>query len=282
MSSQLSKREQEVLDDAKRKYKQLLQQQQQGGASLNEFVRRITSNRVLELYLKYLGLTTLNSVTLVPFALLLGRDYFQQYLMKKSQRGGGELIPRKIPFVDNAAIGTFLVLAGIPLVGLNANTLVPLGVLMIVYEMANKLSGRSSSKRSSKRGRSRSRSMKGGDDISFGAIPSGMSDQSIYKRKKQSDSMNGGDGSAFATTLSAVDANAPWQRTYEQCLPFARQSECAAAAKVARSIQDTINPGVTNAMRGGRRSSKRSSKRSQRRSSKRRSQKKLSKRRQRR
>ena len=251
MSSQLSKREQEVLDEAKRKYKQLLQQQQ-GGASLNEFVRRVTSNRVLELYLKYLGLTTLNSATLVPFALLLGRDYFQQYLMKKSQRGGGDLIPRKIPFVDNPAIGTFLVLAGIPLVGLNANTLVPLGVLMIVYEMANKLSGRSSSKRSSKRGRSRSHSMKGVD------------------------------GSAYATTLSAVDANAPWQRTYEQCLPFARQSECAAAAKVARSIQETINPGVTNAMRGGRRSSKRSSKRSQRRSSKRRSQKKSSKRRQRR
>jgi len=250
MSSQLSKREQEVLEEAKKQYKQLLQQQH-GGANLNDFVRRVTSNRVLELYLKYLGLTTLNSATLVPFALLLGRDYFQKYLMKKSQRGG-DLIPHKIPFVDNPAIGTFLVLAGIPLVGLNANTLLPLGVLMIVYEMANKLTGRSSSKR----GRSRSRSPRR--------------------------SMKGGDGSAYATTLSAVDANAPWQRTYEQCLPFARQSECAAAAKVAKSIQDTINPGVTNAMRGGRRSLKRTSKRSQRRSSKRRSQKKSSKRRQRR
>jgi hypothetical protein len=248
MSSQLNKKEQDVLEDAKTQYKHLLQQQQHGGANLNDFVRRVTSNRVLELYLKYLGLTTLSSTTLVPFALLLGRDYFQKYLMKKSQRGGGELVPRKIPFVDNPAIGTFLVLAGIPLVGLNANTLVPLGVLMIVYEMINKLSGRSSSKRSRSRSRSPRRSMKGGW------------------------------GSQYATTLSAVDANAPWQRTYEQCLPFARQSECAAAAKVAKSIQDTINPGVTNAMRGG----KRSSKRSQRRSSKRRSLKKSSKRRQRR
>jgi len=248
MSSQLSKKEQEVLDKAKEQYRQLLHQQQNGGGNLNDFVRRVTSNRVLELYLKYLGLTTLNSATLVPFALLLGRDYFQNYLLKKSQRGGGELIPRKIPFVDNPAIGTFLVLAGIPLVGLNANTLVPLGVLMIVYEMAGKLMGRRSSKKSSKRSRSPRRSMKGGD------------------------------GSDFATTLSAVDANAPWQRTYEQCLPFARQSECAAAAKVARSIQETINPGVTNAMRGG----KRSSKRSHRHSSKRRSHKKSSKRRQRR
>jgi hypothetical protein len=248
MSTQLNKKEQEVLEKAKEQYNRLFKQQ--GGADFNGFVRRITSNRVLELYLKYLGLTTLNSVTLVPFALLLGRDYFQKYLLKKSQRGGGELVPRKIPFVDNPAIGTFLVLAGIPLVGLNANTLVPLGVLMIVYEMAGKLMGRGSSKRS--RSRSPRRSMKGGD------------------------------GSAYATTLSAVDANAPWQRTYSQCLPFARQSECAAAAKVAKSIQDTINPGVTNSMRGGKRSSKRSSKRSQRRSSKRRSHKKSSKRRQRR
>jgi hypothetical protein len=278
MSSQLNKKEQEVLDKAKEQYRQLLQQQQYGGGNLNDFVRRITSNRVLELYLKYLGLTTLNSVTLVPFALLLGRDYFQKYLLNKSQRGGGELVPRKIPFVDNPAIGTFLVLAGIPLVGLNANTLVPLGVLMIVYEMANKLTGRSSSKRSSKRGRSSRRSMKGGDDMSFEPAAPGMGEVSIYKRKKRNNSMNGGDGSQYATMLSAVDANAPWQRTYEQCLPFARQSECAAAAKVARSIQETINPGVTNAMRGG----KRSSKRSQRRSSKRRSQKKSSKRRQRR
>jgi hypothetical protein len=239
-------KERQILEKATQKYQKLLQQQ--GGSNLTDFVKKVTSSRVLELYLKYLGLTTLNSVTLVPFALLLGRDYFQKYLLNKSQRGGGELVPRKIPFVDNPAIGTFLVLAGIPLIGLNANTLVPLGVLMIVYEMANRLSGRSSSKRSSKRGRSPRRSMRGGD------------------------------GSQYATTLSAVDANAPWQRTYEQCLPFARQSECAAAAKVARSIQETINPGVTNAMRGG----KRSSKRSQRRSSKRRSQKKSSKRRQRR
>jgi hypothetical protein len=120
--------------------------------------------------------------------------------------------------------------------------------------------------------------MKGGDDMSFEPAAPGMGEVSIYKRKKRNNSMNGGDGSQYATMLSAVDANAPWQRTYEQCLPFARQSECAAAAKVARSIQETINPGVTNAMRGG----KRSSKRSQRRSSKRRSQKKSSKRRQRR
>ena len=55
MSSQLNKKEQEVLDKAKEQYRQLLQQQQYGGGNLNDFVRRITSNRVLELYLKYLG-----------------------------------------------------------------------------------------------------------------------------------------------------------------------------------------------------------------------------------
>jgi len=238
----LTPQEQQIVAKAQQKYRDL-SEKQQGGANLNNFVRRVTSNRVLDLYLKYLGLTTLNSATLVPFALLLGRDYFQKYLMKRVQRGGAsgesELIPRRIPLLDHPAIGTFLKVVGIPLVGITTDTLVPLGVLMIVYEMVNQLRSKSS--------RSRSRSPRR--------------------------SMRGGWGSQYATTLSAVDANAPWQRTLEQCKPFARSSECEAAANVARKIQETINPGVTNAMRGGKRSSKRSSKRSAKRHSKRRSSK---------
>jgi hypothetical protein len=237
----LTPQEQQIVAKAQQKYRDL-SEKQQGGAGLNNFVRRVTSSRVLDLYLKYLGLTTLNSATLVPFALLLGRDYFQKYLMKRVQRGGAssesELIPRRIPFLDNPAIGTFLKVVGIPLVGITTDTLVPLGVLMIVYEMVNQL-------RSKSKSRSRSRSPRR--------------------------SMRGGWGSQYATSLSAVDANAPWERTLEQCKPFARASECSAAANVARKIQETINPGVTNAMRGGKRSSKRSSKRSAKRSSKRRS-----------
>jgi hypothetical protein len=232
MSTELSAKEKQVLNKATRKYKEIYENNKQyGGANMTSFVRRIVGNRVLELYLKYLGLTTLNSATLVPFVLLLGKDYFQQYLLKNTQKGGGELIPRKIPFFDHPAIGAFLTLVGIPLVGLNANTLVPLGVVMIVYDMINQLGSRRSSKKRSQRG---------------------------------------GWGSQYATTLSAVDANAPWQRTYQQCLPFARQSECQAAANVARNIQETINPGVTNSMRGGKRSRRSRRSRSRSRSSKRR------------
>jgi hypothetical protein len=259
MSDKLNMKERQILEKATQKYQKLLQQQ--GGSNLTDFVKKVTSSRVLELYLKYLGLTTLNSATLVPFALLLGKQYFEQYITKKVQRGGADLIPREIPFVDNPAIGTFLVLAGIPLVGLNAHTLVPLGVLMIVYEMVSQLYSRSSSSSSSSRPSSRRSSR-----------PSSRRSSRSSSRSRGRSSgrrMRGGDGSQYATTLSAVDANAPWQRTYEQCLPFARQSECSAAANVARNIQETINPGVTNAMRGGKRSKKHSNKHSKKHSSKR-------------
>ena len=187
---------------------------QVGGMDINDMVSKIISNRVLDVYLKYLGLTMLNSATLVPFALILGKDYFEKYLMSrmsKEQSGGGEPLPRVIPMIDHPYIGTFLKIAGIPIIGLTTNTLVPLGILMIVYEMIKKLSGNDSQtggrRRSSKR-------------------------RSVQR---------GGYGSAY-NSLYAIDASAPVQGSYDRCLNFTSQENCQQAANQATQIQQQINP----------------------------------------
>lgn len=107
---------------------------QYGGQSVSKFVNKIVDNRVLDLYLKYRGLKLLNTATLVPISLLLGSDYLHKLL--KGQSGGGEeLIPRKIPIFDHPIVGQYLKLIGLPVAGLKTGTLVPLGVLMIIYSL---------------------------------------------------------------------------------------------------------------------------------------------------
>jgi hypothetical protein len=206
---------------------------QYGGADINDMVAKIVSNRVLDVYLKYLGLTMLNSATLVPFALIMGKEYFEDYIAprleresggsnsKKKQIGGGEPLPRVVPFFDHPYIGTFLKIAGIPLVGLTTNTLVPLGILMIVYEMIKQLMDGSESKSASK---SKSKSA------------------SLRRRSIQ----RGGSGSQYAAgSLYAFDGNAPVTRSYEQCTQFATPSDCCKAALHTQSIQNAIVPPET-------------------------------------
>ena len=198
---------------------------QYGGADINDLVSKIVSNRVLDVYLKYLGLTMLNSATLVPFALIMGKEYFEKYLgprlekeersQKGGQFGGGEPLPRVVPLFDHPYIGTFLKLAGIPLVGLTTNTLVPLGILMIVYEMINQLSS----------GEKRASSKKGG------------------RRSQQ----RGGYGSQYAAgPLYSALGNAPVENTYNSCLNFAPQAECCNTALEVQKIQHAIVPPHTN------------------------------------
>jgi hypothetical protein len=200
---------------------------QYGGADINDLVSKIISNRVFDLYLKYLGVTMLNSATLVPFALIMGKEYFEKYLAPRLERdqkggrqmGGGEPLPRVVPFIDHPYIGTFLKLAGIPLVGLTTNTLVPLGILMIVYEMIKQLS-EGSSKGSSKKG----------------GRPS-------LRRRRSKRSQRGGDGSQYASgPLYSFVGNNPIIPAYEQCQNFAPQAECCNAALNAQSVQNAIVP----------------------------------------
>lgn len=105
-----------------------------GGKSNNEalkFAQKFIDNRVLDIYLKILGITTLTPTTLVPIALIFGQQVFKKTIknMRKIEQKGGS-----IPVVDNKLIGTYLKIAGLTQLSLSLNTLVPLGLAMAIYE----------------------------------------------------------------------------------------------------------------------------------------------------
>jgi len=52
----------------------------QVGTELKKFAKKLVGNRVFDLYLKYKGVKTLTSATLVPFALVMGRDAFKKFM----------------------------------------------------------------------------------------------------------------------------------------------------------------------------------------------------------
>lgn len=116
-----------------------------GGFSENvgNFARRLVGNRLMMIYLKYLGLKTLNAATLVPFALLFGRDVFKSVIDRYNnreitQKGGIpqslKIVNKKLPFIDDPLIGSYLALFGLTTLDMTPATLLPLGVLMILYD----------------------------------------------------------------------------------------------------------------------------------------------------
>ncbi len=105
-----------------------------GGVSVNKaykFVNKFIDNRVLDIYLKYLGITTLTPTTLVPIALIYGQRAFTDFLkyMKRQEQSGGS-----IPVLDNNLVGTYLKIAGLSQLNLSPHTLVPLGLAMAIYK----------------------------------------------------------------------------------------------------------------------------------------------------
>lgn len=126
----------------------LKKQGQRGGFGMDnieKMARDVAGNRVLDLYLKYLGITLLTPATLVPIALIMGKQTFEQVVkdMKKNdqmiQTGGEGFLDVRIPIVDDELIGNALKLAGLTALNITPYTLVPLGVLMYIY--ANYLNG---------------------------------------------------------------------------------------------------------------------------------------------
>ena len=120
---------------------------QKGGFGMNNienFVRKVTDNRVLDLYLKYLGITLLTPATLVPIALIMGKETFQQVIsdMKRNdqivQNGGEGFLDIRIPIIDSGLVGNGLKLAGLTALNVSPYTLVPLGVLMYIYDKFSK------------------------------------------------------------------------------------------------------------------------------------------------
>jgi len=104
--------------------------------NLKKNVRKILGNRVLDIYLKYMGIKMLTSATLIPFALLFGREAFKNYIFDDSKEQiGGTRIPDNLPFIDDELLGSYLKVMGITVLDLTMQTLVPLGILMTIYEL---------------------------------------------------------------------------------------------------------------------------------------------------
>ena len=78
---------------------------------LYKFGSDLVGNRVFDLYIKYMGIKTLTSATLVPVALLLGKDAMESFLMDVEQTGGAML--DDLPVLDDPLVGNYLKLAGL-------------------------------------------------------------------------------------------------------------------------------------------------------------------------
>ena len=111
-----------------------------GGVKVKDFVSELVDNRVLDLYLKYMGIKTLTTATLVPFALIMGRDKFEDVIksfVKGGQKGGAAVLQNKIPFLDDPLLGAYLKIAGLSTLTLSPATLIPIGILMTISQMTN-------------------------------------------------------------------------------------------------------------------------------------------------
>ena len=108
-----------------------------GGLYLKGWLDKLIDNRVLDLYLKYLGIKALTTSTLVPLSLIMGKDLFEQsvnYIVKEEQSGGNYL-EDKIPLLDDDLIGNYLKISGLTTLSLSPHTLIPLGILMTLYHL---------------------------------------------------------------------------------------------------------------------------------------------------
>lgn len=106
-----------------------------GGRNVKSWLKSILGNRALDIYLKYAGIKTLTTATLVPMSLILGGQYLSSILENK-QVGG--FIPEDLPIVDNDLVGNYLKLVGLSVMDITPGTLLPLGALMIIYDLSKK------------------------------------------------------------------------------------------------------------------------------------------------
>ena len=108
-----------------------------GGAEKNVIInhaKKIWGNRIFDLFTKYQGIKMLSSTTLVPFALILGKDALEKSISNK-QIGGKLMIPKKLPIIDDPLLGNYLKITGLSTLGLTSNTLIPLGLAVLLYHL---------------------------------------------------------------------------------------------------------------------------------------------------
>ena len=108
-----------------------------GGLYLKSWLDKLTSNRVLDLYLKYLGITALTTSTLVPLSLIMGKDLFEEsiHFIVSNDQKGGNFLETKIPLLDDDLIGNYLKISGLTALTLSPHTLIPLTILMSIYSI---------------------------------------------------------------------------------------------------------------------------------------------------
>ena len=116
----------------------LVVEKQYGGMNVKEFLKNILGNRVLDIYLKYLGYkNTYYSIISTKLGLILGKDLAEKLIVQT----GGDILSVKIPFIDHPLIGNYLKLAGISTASLTTSTLVPLGILAVIHNLYDRQTG---------------------------------------------------------------------------------------------------------------------------------------------
>lgn len=120
------------------------------GSVLYKYASDLVNNRVLDLYLKALGITTLTPTTLVPLALVMGATTFSDTVddilaLDKRTNASTKRRPKKtkyskddmfIPILDDQIFGTYIKYAGAAVqLALSPFTLVPVGLAVVIYEL---------------------------------------------------------------------------------------------------------------------------------------------------
>lgn len=119
-----------------KKYNQKNKIQKGGVKNLKQLVYKLFDNRLLDLYLKTLGITTLTTTTLVPIALIMGKDQFSKVVNRFKQTT--ELPKGKIPVLDHDLLGNYLKLGGLGSIAISPSTLLPIGfVITLMGFIAN-------------------------------------------------------------------------------------------------------------------------------------------------
>ena len=90
---------------------------------IHKFLKKVSDNRILDVYLKYMGIKLLNTSTLVPLGLIMGKDMFIKainFIIKSdNQKGGGKFLKNKIPILDDELIGSYLKITGLSALNLS-------------------------------------------------------------------------------------------------------------------------------------------------------------------
>ena len=109
--------------------------------SLDDKVNQIIDKDLFNKYKKFLAIQNINSSTLVPFAFLLGNQGFKYYIIddirdnKSIVDYGNIKVPNKIKFLNDKLLNTYLKIIDLKKTDLKMNTLLPLGLLIMIYDV---------------------------------------------------------------------------------------------------------------------------------------------------